>query len=333
MLLPIFVVAHAQQTPSEILWVRVDNTRFTGGYGQVVVPIADGFMIFRQYMANQKLELEIYRVQEGGDINLVRQKTWPKGRTEPPDFESGTAAAWDGKDHVYFLLGAAEEHQRFFFYVYNIRTDSWTKLADTPARQGAGNALAYVKQNEGELLYSFCGQYKLQAAFLRYHVGEDRWEALASPEGWVYTDDGAALAFVGDGYLYALQGSGFGDKPAPSFARFQLPNGPWENLSLIPDPTGVNDGGSLAWDGGRFIYATSGGYDEKGREASGKGFFRYDLHQQSWRTLAPVPCPLGKYTGNRLAVVNGFLFMWEGTIPGASPCDGTGIWRLLLPLE
>ncbi|MCD5408549.1 hypothetical protein LR090_04920 [Candidatus Bipolaricaulota bacterium] len=213
------------QTPP-YSWVQVGNTGFSGGYGQVLVAQTNGFLIFRQYQAGQKLELEQYEIDAEGNPVLVRKKLWPAGRTEPPDFESGVAAAWDGADLVYMLLGAFERYQRAFFHTYNVRQDSWRRLADTPGWQGAGNALAYVHGEEGDFLYAFVGQRTLRTKFLRYSVTEDRWEELPTPPGWVYTDDGAALVWTGGDYPYALQGSGFEDMPTQSFARFRLPNGP-----------------------------------------------------------------------------------------------------------
>ena len=323
--------ALSQEVPEAApAWVQVGSTGFSGGYGQVLVPQTGGFLIFRQYQANRKLELELYEIGEEGDLVLTRRKSWPAGRVEPPDFESGAAAVWDGGELVYVLLGAFEGYERSFFYVYNIRHDTWRRLADTPGWQGAGDALAYVHREEGDFLYAFVGQRTLQTKFLRYSVANDLWEEFQSPPDWVYTDDGAALVWVRDGYLYALQGSGFADMPTQSFARFRLPDGPWEALPPIPDPAGVNDGGSLAWDGGRYIYAISGGFDEKKKwkqEASGKGFFRFDLELKEWKVLLPLPCPIGKYTGNRLAIVGRFLYLWQGT-PKSWECGGNGIWRL-----
>lgn len=328
-----FFVGTAQQLPEVtcVPWVRVGNTGFTGGYGQVLVATADGFLIFRQYQANTKLELERYSVSQDGSISMTLRKTWPSGRTVPPDFKPGTAAAWDGTTRIYFLLGAYEEKDpRSLFYVYDISTDSWAKLADTPETQGAGNALVHIRIGDDEFLYAFVGQRKQRTAFLRYHVAEDRWEGLTVPEGWVYTDDGASLVWPHDGHVYALQGSGFEDMPTPSFARFRLPDGPWENLPPVPDPAGVNDGGSLAWDGGRYIYAISGGYGEDKawkKKASGLGFYLYDLVEHGWRAITPsLPCPIGKYTGNRLAVIGEFLFLWQGT-PESWECGGKTIWR------
>lgn len=330
--------AQAQQAPETTAfpWVQVGNTGFTGGYGQVVVSIDEGFLILRQYQANQKLDLERYVVQEDGTVSLERRKTLPKGRAEPPDFETGTAAAWDGDKLIYFLLGGYEEEQRKWFYTYNLQTDSWARLEDTPAWQGAGDALVYVNGDTADFLYAFVGQSARRAAFLRYSIVEERWEELGMPEGWVYTDDGASLVWPHDGYLYALQGSGYEDMPTPSFARFRLPDGPWESRQSIPDPAGVNDGGSLVWDGGHYIYAITGGYGEDRKwkkEASGEGFYRYDLERegQEWEGLSPLPCPIGNYTGNRLAVVDNFLFLWLGT-PGSWECGGKDIWCMKLTL-
>ena len=45
---------------------------------------------------------------------------------------------------------------------------------------------------------------------------------------------------------------------------------------------------------------------------------------QKWERLDPLPCLLGDAHGNRLPVVKGYLFLWEGT------SSGTGIFRMVL---
>ena len=95
---------------------------------------------------------------------------------------------------------------------------------------------------------------------------------------------------------------------------------------LAPTPAAVDYGGSLAWDGGQFLYATTGAQDP----FKGRGFFRFDLAEKVWDTSLPaLNCSVGDYNGNRLAIVDGRIFYWQGTPPtwtDAPECNGAGLY-------
>ena len=85
----------------------------------------------------------------------------------------------------------------------------------------------------------------------------------------------------------------------------------------------MDDGGSLLYDG-KYLYAITGG---GGEESSGKGFYRLDLEEmKQWESLEELPCPVGYYVGNRLALVNGHIFAWQGA-NSKFDCNGTAIMR------
>ena len=124
-----------------------------------------------------------------------------------------------------------------------------------------------------------------------------------------------------------MHGCDCNDNPVTSFWRFSICAQEWEaSLEPIRAVIGANDGASLAWDGGRFLYATVGGANEskRGIEANGDEFFRFDLESMDWETLSPLPGLVGDTPGNRLAIVNGHLFLWVGSV------SGNGVFRMKL---
>jgi hypothetical protein len=91
----------------------------------------------------------------------------------------------------------------------------------------------------------------------------------------------------------------------------------------------VDDGGSLIWDGGRYLYAIIGG---GGEVSDGKGFYRFDLQLLEWESLERLLCPVGEWNGNRLAVIEGRVYLWQGS-PSTWECGGNVIlqysgWRV-----
>jgi hypothetical protein len=126
------------------------------------------------------------------------------------------------------------------------------------------------------------------------------------------------LTLAGE-HLYFLHGCDCNDNPVTTFWRFSICTQEWEEpLAAIPASVGANDGASLAWDGSRYLYATVGGANEskQGRRARGDEFFRFDLVTETWEELSPVPGLLGDAPGNRLAITDGYLYLWVGSVSG-----------------
>jgi hypothetical protein len=105
-------------------WVWVRDT-ITGAYGEAVlgtgvaIYIARGTRFYR------------YLPSDNSFIELASPPT-PDGFA----FKTGTALAWDFKDYIYALFGAATGESRRWFYRYSISGDSWQALANTPTDQG-----------------------------------------------------------------------------------------------------------------------------------------------------------------------------------------------------
>ena len=301
-------------------WLQVGQTRFAGGFGQALASDGRDLYILRQFTENTRIDFQHLVLTDG----LVTRTT---NLTAPPlDVKDGTAIVFDPEGNLYAMFGAGYAEQRRGFARYT--AGRWIELSPTPANQGAGDAMTFVSHQGQRYLYAMVGAASAQrpdaiTAFLRYHLSSNRWEAMPLPP-WECSDDGSALAWDGGEFVYALQGSDCQDQPTAAFARYYLTLQLWERLA--PVPAAVDYAGSLAWDGGQFLYATTGAEDP----FEGRGFFRFDLIENVWDTSLPsLNCSVGDYNGNRLAIVDGRIFYWQGTPPtwtDAPECNGAGLY-------
>ncbi len=301
-------------------WELVSSSPKAGGYGQAVLGTNDLIYILRAYSTGA-YQFWLFSPATGSWTDLTPPPVRPK---------NGTAMATDGGEYIYVLLGAAySDTNRTFFYRYHIPTDQWESLNNTPFPQGAGNASTW--SGFDQKFYALLGSssHRPSPAFAAYDPATDSWEVLPFPPNWRAIDDGAALAWAGGEWVYALAGEWDERTPHYDFARYHIPTRTWERLPDIPDPGGVGDGGSLLWVPSLpgCLFVLGGGSTT---EAPGNGFFMFDLATSSWTQLAPLPCPVGEWNGNRLAFAAGALWYWQGT-PTTWPCGGNKLYKLVLP--
>jgi len=289
-----------------------------------------GFSSSASIRADNRQNTAVFSIGEDGSI--CEESAPPPA---PTALETGAAAAWDGDRYLYFLFGAKYEEGRYDCMRFDLSLAAWDPVAlpDTPYAQGAGDSLAYVQEEHRSYLYAVIGLASSQAedrgveervsAFVRLQVEptvKSSWEVLE--EFAFCVDDGSSLS-VTDEYIYFLHGCDCGDQPVKTFWRYSIQAQQREtDLQPIPARTGANDGASLAWDGVRFIYATVGGAGESAKGALGDEFFRFDTEAESpdsqWQVLESQPCRLGDAPGNRLAVLYGYLFLWQGSSTGST---------------
>lgn len=309
-------------------WLSADIAPISGGYGEAVVGNGQDIFLLKCLNVNALPELHRYSATSG---------TWSTENTAPllaGTFRNGTALAWDGANSIYALAGARyEDTSRTVFLQYQVEGSTWSTLPNTPFSQGAGDALAWSGYDSS--LYAFVGSAKHNSGrsyFLRYDPAASTWSKL--PFLWSTTEDGAALAWTGGEYLYALRGEHNETVPNGDFARFHIPSQTWEQLASLPAIEGVGDGGSLLWIGEQlpqyqdYIFALSGGAV---LEDPGYGFYRYSTSLDEWESLENIPCPIGYYVGNRLAYATGGLYYWQGSPKSAKwVCGGTGFYKITL---
>ncbi len=307
-------------------WVGRTNTTFTGGYGECVS--GDGKYI---YILQEKTATSTPNFVRYNPVN----NSW-NSLSVPPSvsFKNGVAMAYDYNGNFYVLTGSSysDGANRVEFYRYNISTDTWIRLADSPHVQGAGDAIVYSGYDNR--IYAFLGRahytgsYKpdVQGIFTRYDPTTDRWTNLSYPP-WPGTDDGSSLVWTGGKYIYALQGEYYENKPLRSFARYDITTDSWQVMSDIPAKDGVGDGGSLLWIGyydqnyTNIIFALDG---NGCNETPGYNFSVYYINKDTWQREDNIPSPIGYYVGNRLAYASGKIWYWQGT--PSTWKDGTGVY-------
>jgi len=257
-------------------------------------------------------------------------------------FKNSIAEAWDNGNYIYALLGASytditNRGGRFYFYRYNIVSNTWTQLQSTPHTNGAGDALCFVPgwvlgYSDDNFLYAILGSKDTSSnstlsgsKFYCYNITSNSWSSpLSFP--WDRTDDGCSLVWTGDNYLYALRGEYLESTACKEFWRYDImsnswvqkadiPADPWGEISGTPGVGGVGDGGSLLWIGGGYsdyIYALSGNqaYPEPIWD---NRTYRYTISTNTWERLADLPKGVGDQNGPRLGFANGKIYCWRGT--------------------
>ena len=165
------------------------------------------------------------------------------------NFKNGTALAWDKGNYIYALLGGSYEDNA-----------------------GSSRARHY---------------------FFRYSIDNNRWDNLA-PTGNTLDNannlgaqgPGDALAVVGN-YVYAIVGNRY---IGSSFWKYTIASNSWTQLSLpaawnIGGIYKTDDGCSLVWTGGNYLYAFQGQ-----AITVDNSFYRYDMRGGgSWTKMADAP--------------------------------------------
>lgn len=324
------LLAVACMTSAQSLnWISQGTSPISGGYGEAVVGTGDSIYVVKCLYASS--EPIFYRY----DTDL---RTW---NSEPTDglpigaFRTGTALAWDGERYIYALGGARydDDPNRREFYRYDVILRLWTSLSESPHAQGAGDALTWSGYDSK--LYAFLGSAKHSggtAEFAVYDPSVGEWDILEMP--WSNTDDGASLAWAGDGSIYALRGEYDETTPTGDFACYDIASGDWDQLAMLPGGGGIGDGGSLVWVEDRqdglsdVIFALSGG---AATEEPGYEVYSYSIASATWTQEADLPCPIGYYVGSRFAFADGSLYYWQGSPTSAKwLCGGDAFFAASL---
>jgi hypothetical protein len=313
-------------------WIEKNHTPEVGAVGEAVVGTGDYiFIVWCRYYSTTP---EFWRYDPSTDNwnDSMNVSGLPIGA-----FRNGAALAWDHGDYIYALLGGRyKDSNRTLFYRYCISNNTWIRLTDTPHAQCAGDAITWANSS----IYAILGSRKHKTVFARYNCSNSSWSVLSLPDNWKNeTDDGASLVWTGGTYLYALQGEVGEDEnqPITSFSRYNITNnssGIWEDMRPIPEIEGVGDGASLLWIGNwveeyaNYIFALGGGSgltgEPPGNETPGNKSYTYCISEDKWNELEPIPCPVGKYVGNRLGFADGHIYYWQGTPKNTSKwiCGG-----------
>ncbi len=304
-LMAMILCLSAVPATAQFVWLRLADAPVPGAPGQAFAGAGEAL-----YLARDDGETTAFW-RFAPDDGWAERGT--RGLPETA-FGPGAALAWDGAEALYALGG---EGTNGALYRYDLGRDRWSRLADTPAPQGAANALAW--NASGEVLYALLGGTGQDVGLLQYDPPRNRWDPLPLPDSWNCAGPGAGLASLGRFGLYALRGAC--DGADGDFARFDPFRRQWTELPPLPGEAGA--GGALLWHPERpaFVHALVG---------QGRAIYRYVLDNRFWERLPDLPCPVGAFAGNRLAFLDGALHVWQGA-PVDFRCGGDALLALTQP--
>jgi hypothetical protein len=293
-------------------WLERAPTEKAGGYGEALTGTGSAIYCLRTKYSTSSIYFWRYEPGTGDSWSPLSTAGLDNGT-----FRNGTALAWDHDHQLYAVVGARySDANRRLFYRYDITSGQWTRLADTPGPQGAGDALAWCPYDLH--LYALLGSNSHANTFARYDPISQQWDdSLELPPEKI--DDGASLVWTGGSQLYALTGEYLETTPRREFWSYDIPGEFWTRLEDIPDPDGVGDGASLLWlgswrpDDADHIYALSG---NSVREVPGYLFHRYSISSDTWEPLEDLIYPVGDYNGTRIGFADGHIYCWQGAPDG-----------------
>ena len=132
-----------------------------------------------------------------------------------------------------------------------------------------------------------CQNVSSHCYFYSYSVSEAVWrQRSTSGLETGFFRNGTALAWDGDGVIYALAGARYSDSSRTEFVKFEIEGSVWEHLSNTPISQGA--GNAITWSGyDSALYAFVG---SSGHNGGTSEFLRYDPRLDQWATLeSPWP--------------------------------------------
>jgi len=196
------------------------------------------------------------------------------------------------------------------FWCYNPLTDNWDWMNTSGLPTGAFRNGACLAWDYGNYIYTLLGaryEDSDRRLFYKYDISNDIWGKL--PDTPHAQGAGDALTYCGyDGKLYALLGS---NEHGKAFASYNIQENYWTELPSNSNWSCTDDGASLVWAGGEYLYALRGEYDDN---APNGDFARYHIPTATWEDLTPMPEINGACDGASLLWVGYWLDEYEDCI-------------------
>jgi len=228
-----------------------------------------------------------------------------------------------------------------YFTCYNTIADEWSSLSNPPQWFKNGTCLAW---DNGNYIYALLGgsysdtDAKARHYFFRYSIPDNSWQQLENtPDSggqgagdaitWV---PGSALVTPTD-WIYAIVGAKW-ESNQTTFRRYDINDNSWETLTYNPSWSGEgsDDGSSLVWAGGDYLYALQGEWDETNEDVD-RAFARFDLSDNTWDDLPDIPEEGGIADGGSLVWVGGSysdnIYALGGGYVGPGETPGDNFYR------
>lgn len=263
--------------------------------------------------------------QGGTTLGFSPSGSWVARENAPEEGAHGAALV--GTDsHVYaFRGGGTAAYDRKEFWRYNPSSNNWNTMENAP--QNVKNGAMLVWDNGNYIYAVFGGAYadidgSGRHYFYRYNISDDNWEVLTPTSAinsrgqcagdalaWV---PGSVLGVGDDNFIYATIGSK--DHTPVGFGRYSIKNDTWEDMTSTFPWNATDDGASLVWTGGDYLYLLRGEYIES---VATYDFARFDLQDNTWDTTITTPeslwSPGGTGDGASLEWVGGsYIYALSG---------------------
>ncbi|NTV40731.1 MAG: hypothetical protein HGA61_00430 [Candidatus Moranbacteria bacterium] len=223
--------------------------------------------------------------------------TWTVLAPAPTGIYTGGSLVFDpGTDSIYSTRGNWKNN----FYRYDVTTNSWSQLPDTPATfdQGASQTVY------NGYIYAFRGAGT--ANFYRYNIADRSWELPSKgffgpsiPGGTTYFPFYYGTSAVTDSNenIYMIRGS-----YDNVFVRYNVTTGTTTEMARLPvGAWGGSDGGAAMVYAGNYneIYYSPGTLRTSRSDGKSDYFYKYNILTNTWSELAldQPPLPVGAGSG------------------------------------
>jgi len=209
---------------------------------------------------------------------------WIRLADTPEHTGEGGALAWDEGGYIYMMPGEGKQG----LYRYELSSDTWEEIAQTPADQDNASLMVYGGNNN--LYFSFAGFKN----FYRYSIENNSWTLLASPPDSLYYNYGGQGAWYdGDNAIYVHFGTaesyGYYNK---SFARYDIKQDSWTELPRPPEYFAYNFH-NLVSDGQGNLYR----FGHRNQNNNPIYGLRYSIEEERWYEIGEV----------KASILEGFL--------------------------
>ena len=308
-----------------------------GRCGRDIIKIVIGLL----FLAVTSSGLAIGGDTSGATTYSVLEGNWVI-KTDAPTTGGYGEAVVSTADNIY-IAQCLKNSSDPTFWRYDPGVENWEMMNTSGLFTGAfRNGAAMTWDRDDHIYTLFGGRYDddNRTLFYRYSLSNDRWEQLTDtphPQG-----AGDAITWSGhDDRIYAIIGS---NKRGTRFACYNASNESWIRLSFNPNWTGADDGASLVWTGGEYLYALRGEYNEL---VPNGNFSRYHISTDVWEDMCDIPESDGVGDGASLLWIGDWLDRYSdcifaiggGSADGEDPGDGfycysisCNSWEELKPL-
>ena len=219
----------------------------------------------------------------------VSENSWYNLAPTPATFYTGADLVFGENGKLYSSRG----YNRTNFYEYDIASNTWSSLTASPASfNGEKDGVYY----NGHVYYARSGN---TTSFYRYDIASNNWDTLDDMPA--ATNYGSITYNSDDGMMYVIRANG--QYTLWKFDPDAGTTGEWVGPPYVPAT--VNTGGDLIWNGitgaGNYVYGLRG---------NSNAFYRYDVTNNSWSTMASTPANMSYDTKG--TYYSGYIYVHRG---------------------